>query len=248
MGGTKMKRRIIALLAVFLLLLCGCDQKSNGVKPMEELFEKTPVSMEEGHLFFAGKVKAASAIKQTISFYEAEAEKNTFYKVEVTDDPFGCMPDREVTVCILGAADTFNERTLLLEDKEYLFDTSLWVQGDEVVFLLPTFYESLPERDGDALYYTTAAGRSAVDGSYADYSARLSALAKENAYGPEQVLTAAKERFKSAKERDIAYFEKLKFEHLDGDVLTKTNQTAASLLEQADQAEKNWEGIRDLLK
>lgn len=243
-----MKRRIIALMAALLLLLCGCDQKSDGLKPMDQLFEKTAVSMEEGHFFFAGTVKAASAVKQTISFYEAEAEKNTFYQVEITDDPFGCMPDRVVTVCILGAVDTFNERTPLQKDKEYLFDTSLWVQGEEAVFLLPTFYESLPERDGDALYYTNAEGRSAVDGSYADYSARLKAMAEENAYGPEKVLTAVKDRLKSAKERDVTYFKNLKFENLDEDTLAKTNRTAALLLAQAEQAENNWESIRGLLK
>ncbi len=243
-----MKRRIIALLAVLLLLLCGCDQKSDGLKPMEQLFEKTPVSMEEGHFFFAGKIKAASAAKQNISFYEAEAEKNTFYQVEITDDPFGCMPERVVTVCILGAVETFNERTLLQKDKEYLFDTSLWVQGEEAVFLLPTFYESLPERAGDELYYTNAEGRSAVDGSYADYSDRLKELAKENAYGPEKILTAAKERLKSAKERDMAYFKDLKFENLDEELLTKTNRTAAALLQKAEQAENDWESIRGFLQ
>ena len=228
-----MKRRIIALLVALLLLLTGCAQKNTGEKPMEELL---------------GKVTEASAMKKMISFYDVEAEKSTFYQVEVTDDPFGCMPDRTITVCILGAADTFSERIALQKNKEYLFDTSLWVQEDEAVFLLPTFYESLPEREGNMLYFTTVDGRGTVDGSYEEYLARLQTLAAENEYTAQKVLDAAKERLKSAAERDAESFEALKFESVDREALNKTNKKAADLLQKAETAEKTWEGIRGLLK
>ena len=133
-----MKRNVAALLLALLVLLTGCSKQELGQMPLEELLEKTPVSMEEGHLFFTGKVTAASVMNRMISFYEVETEKSTFYQVEVTDDPFDCMPDRTLTVCILGSAESFGERNALQKDKEYLFDTSLWVQEDEAVLLLPT--------------------------------------------------------------------------------------------------------------
>ncbi len=243
-----MKNRFIALLAALLLLLAGCGPKNVGEISMEELLEKTPVSMQEGHFFFTGKVTEASAMARMISFYEIEAKKSTFYQVEVTDDPFGCMPERTVTVCILGNAETFVERIALQKNKEYLFDTSLWVQEDEAVFLLPTFYESLPEREGDALYLTTADGRSMVDGSYEDYLTRLQALVAENDYTAQRVLDAAKDRLKSAAERDAESFEELKFETIDREALSKTNQKAADLLKQAESAENTWRGIKELLK
>lgn len=244
-----MKHRLMALLLAAVLLLSGCgDETGGGTKPLEELFEKTAVSLEEGHVFFTGRVTSVSSEKRTISFYDAETEKSTFYQVEITDDPFGCMPDRDITVCVMGSAENFENRLTLEKNKEYLFDTTLWVQEEAAVFLLPTFYESLPEREGDLLYYTDSSGRAAVDGSYPDYLSRLETLAAENNYGPETVLTAAKERLQGAAERDAAYFEKLEFENVDAGALAKTNQTAASLLEQADQAAENWESIRGLLK
>ena len=243
-----MKRKIIALLAALLLLLTGCGEEATGEKPLAELLEKTPVSMQGGHFFFTGKVTEASAMKKMISFYEVEAEKSTFYQVEIIDDPFGCMPERTVTVCILGGAETFGERIPPEKNKEYLFDTTLWVQEDEAVFLLPTFYESLPEREGEVLYYTTTEGRGVVKGSYADYLARLQTLATENNYTAQTVLDAAKERLKSATERDAAFFKDLKFESVDQVALDKTNKKAADLLQKAESAEKTWEGIRGILE
>lgn len=243
-----MKRNVVALLMALLVLLSGCTKQELGQRPLEELLEKTPVSMEEGHLFFTGKVTAASVMNRMISFYDAETEKSTFYQVEVTDDPFGCMPDRTLTVCILGSAESFLERNALQKDKEYLFDTSLWVQEDEAVLLLPTFYQSLPEREGDDLYYIGTEGRELVKGSYRDYLDRLQTLAEENEYSAQKVLDAAKGRMESAVERDAAYFKELKFKKTDTEALLKTNQKAADLLEKVKVAEKNWEGIRGLLK
>jgi len=243
-----MKRNVVALLIALLVLLSGCTKQELGQKPLEELMEKTPVSMEEGHLFFTGKVTAASVMNRMISFYEVETEKSTFYQVEVTDDPFDCMPDRILTVCILGSADSFGERNALQKDTEYLFDTSLWVQEDEAVLLLPTFYQSLPEREGDDLYYIGAEGRERVKGSYRDYLDRLQALAEENKYSAQRVLEAAEGRMKSAAERDADYFKELKFEKTDAEAILKTNKKAADLLAKVKTAEKTWEGIRELLK
>ncbi len=244
-----MKHKLMTLLLAVAVLLSGCGREtSSGTKPLEELFEKTAVSLEEGHIFFTGRVTSVAAEKKMISFYDAETEKSTFYQVEITDDPFGCMPDRAVTVCVMGSAENFESRLPLEKNKEYLFDTTLWVQEEEAVLLLPTFYESLPEHSEDLLYYTSHEGQTAVDGSYQDYLDRLLALAKEKNYGPEAVLTAAKERLQSAVERKATYFEELEFENVDAGALAKTNQTAASLLEEADKAEKNWESIRGLLK
>lgn len=243
-----MKRKIVVCLMALALLLTGCGKKETGTKSLESLFEKTPVSLEEGHLFFTGKVTASSAARRAISYYELETDKNTFYQVEITDDPFGCMPDRTVTVCILGGAETFRERMALQKGKEYLFDVTVWVQEEEPVFLLPTFYSSLPEREGETLSITEKDGLKTVDGRYADYLDRLKTLAGENSYNPEKVLETLKERFRSAAERDAGYFKTLEFKNIDGESLKKTNQTASVLLAKAEETQKTWEGIRGLLQ
>ncbi|MBQ8893769.1 MAG: hypothetical protein IJ043_05095 [Clostridia bacterium] len=244
------KHNLLALLLALLLLLCGCSgqTESSGTKKLEDLFEKTAASLAEGHLFFTGKVTSALAEAKDISFYEAESEKNTFYKVEVTDDPFGCLPERTLTVCVLGNTENFIDRTPLQKGKEYLFDTTLWVQGEEAVLLLPTFYLVLPERQGDALYYTDQQTTAAVDGSYQDYLDQLRALAEENGYSAAGVLAAAKTRLESAVERDSAYFEALEFETVDSGALNTTIRTAKTLLAKANAAQPTWEGIEELLK
>ncbi len=243
-----MMRKISALLLAILLLLSACSQDVGGSKPMDALFEKTAASLESGHFFFAGKIHSVSAEKKMISFYDAEMEKSTFYKVEVTDDPFGYMPDRMITVCILGSAENFTERMTLGKNKEYFFDTTLWVQEDEAVFLLPTFYESLPERVEDALFYTDQEGRVAIDGGYEDYLTRLKKMANEAGYDCQKVLTAAKERLRLAAERNATYFKEQKFEKVDAKALKKTNETAAALLQRAEKTAATGEGIGNLLK
>ncbi len=243
-----MKRKIVVWLLVLAVLLTGCGSKETGTKALDRLFEKTPVSMEEGHLFFTGKVTASSAVRRAISYYELETEKNTFYEVEITDDPFGCMPERTVTVGILGNTETFPERIALQKGKEYLFDVTVWVQEEETVFLLPTFYSSLPEREGETLQITEADGLKTIDGSYAAYLDRLKTLAGENSYRPEKILETLKERFRSAVERDAGYFKELEFKKIDGESLKKTNQTASALLAKAEETQKTWEGIRGLLQ
>lgn len=242
------KHNLAALLLALMLLLCGCSEKTSGTKDLDELMEKTAVSLEEGHFFFAGKVTSAMAEAKMISFYDAEAEKSTFYKVEVTDDPFDCLPARTLTVCVLGNTENFSDRMTLEKGKEYLFDTTLWVQGEEAVLLLPTFYLALPERDGAILYYTDQEGKALVNGSYQDYLERLLELAEQESYGPGTVLEAAKNRLQSAAERGTAYFEELEFTNLDSAALSTTVQTAAALLEQAGRTEPTWAGIRELLK
>ena len=73
------------------------------------------------------------------------------------------------------------------------------------------------------------------------------ALAEEAGYGPELVLSAAKDRLQSAVERDYAYFEALSFTVTDSAALAITNQTAAALLDSAAATPASWEGIRGLL-
>lgn len=242
------KRNLLAGLLALALLLCGCSEEAAGSVELESLLEKTEVSAAEGHVFFTGKVTSAMAEAKMISYYDAESEKSTFYKVEVTDDPFGCLPEQTLTVCVLGNTENFIDRTPLEKGKEYLFDTTLWVQEDQAVLLLPTFYLALPEREGDVLYYTDQAGKAMVKGSYQDYWTRLKELAAGQNYGPETVLAAAKDRLKSAAERDAAYFEGLGFTGLDRAALSATRQTAAALLAQAENAENTWEGIQALLQ
>ena len=242
------KRNFIALLTVLLLLFCGCEQNAAGTVTLDEYFEKAEISLEEGHFFFAGKILSAVAESKAISYYDAQTDKSTFFQVEVTEDPFGCMPEGTVTVCVLGNTENFADRVLPKKNKEYLFDTTLWVQQEKAVFLLPTFYDVLPRREGDALYYTDRTGTATVDMGYGEYREKLSALAQNTGYSPALVLKAVKERLKEAVRRDAAYFKELKFSNVDAEALALTNKTAEKLLEQAEHTETTWEGIKGLLQ
>ncbi len=241
-------RNFIALLGVLLLLLCSCGSKPAETVSLDLHFEKAAVSLEEGHFFFAGRILSAVAESKMISFYDAETEKSTFFRVEVTEDPFGCMPEGTVTVCVLGNTENFADRVLPQKNKEYLFDTTLWVQQEQPVFLLPTFYDVLLRREGDALYYTDRTGTATVDMGYGEYREKLSALAQNTGYSPALVLKAVKERLKEAVRRDAAYFKELKFSNVDAEALALTNKTAEKLLEQAEHTEITWKGIKGLLQ
>ena len=245
------KHNLIALMVVLLLLLCGCKQEeaaAEGSMKLEELFARTAASVEEGHFFFAGKVASAMAEKKMISFYDVETEKSTFYKVEVTEDPFNCLPDRTLTVCIMGNTENFPDRNVLEKGKEYLFDTTLWVQEEEVVMLLPTFYEVLPECREEALFYTDQSTTVVINGTRADYWAQLKKMTEEKGYAPQTVLSGIQGRLQQAIERNADYFEELKFEALDRAALSRTVTTAEALLEQAKNTEPTWGGIEELLK
>jgi hypothetical protein len=243
------KHNLIALLAALLLLLCSCGNKPAGDTVESASFlEKAAVSLQQGHLFFTGKVLSAVAESKTITYYDAQVEKSTFYRVEVTDDLFGCLPARTLTVCVLGRIENFSDRFNLEKNKEYLFDTTLWVQGEEAVLLLPTFYRALPERVEDTLYYTDAAGKAIMDCSYTAYRQKLLALAQEHQYTAATVLTAAKERLQTATRRDATCLEKLEITGLDRQEIATTVQTAQTLLERANSTATTWEGIRGLLQ
>ena len=243
--------KIIAWLLVGLLLFCGCSKEEtapSGTVKMDVLFERTEASVEEGHFFFAGKVTSAMAEKRMITFYDAESEKNTFYKVEVTQDPFNCLPDRPLTVCVMGNSESFGNRTALEKGKEYLFDTTLWVLEEEAVMLLPTFYDVLPECQGDVLFYTDQGATAVVNGSVEDYWSRIRKLAEEKGYSAESVQNGMVSRLQNATERNRAYFEKLEFEAIDGVALGKTLTTAKALLAKAEKAQPTWSGIEEILK
>lgn len=243
------KRNLISMLTALLLLLCSCGGNPSGdTIKSADFFEKAAVSLEEGHIFFTGKVLSAVAEAKTITYYDSQAEKSTFYQVEVTDDPFGCMPARTLTVCVLGRTENFPKRVNLEKNKEYLFDVNLWVQGEETVLLLPTFYQALPERVEDVLYYTDNSGKAVMDCSYTAYYKKLLALAQENGYTAATVLAAAKERLQNATQRNAEYFEKLEFTDLDRAAITKTVQTAEVLLARANGTQTTWEGIKELLQ
>lgn len=244
------KYNVVALLLALLLLLCGCRAKQDpaGMIKTEVLFEKTAAALEEGHLFFAGRVVSVLAERKSISFYEAESKKNTYYKVEVTEDFFGCLPQRVLTLCVMGNSDNFTTRKLLEKDTEYLFDATVWVQGEEVILLLPTFYTGMPHRQGDAVLYTDTAGTKTAECDYNGYCATLRRMAEEQGYGPEKVLQHAKKRFEDATLRNADYFRELDFANIDEALLDATVQTARARLAQADKTTATWAGIGELLQ
>ncbi|MBQ7935759.1 MAG: hypothetical protein IJ333_05365 [Clostridia bacterium] len=244
----KYGRCLLGVLLAISLLLCGCEKTDSTLYPLEDLTQTMESSLKTGHFFFAGKVTAAGINEQMISYYEEEAENNTFYQVEVTEDFFGCMPEEAITVCIFGTTGNFTSRTNLEEGKEYLFDTTLWVHGEEAVFLLPSFYLGMPQRSGETLYYTEAGQMAAVDGSFTQYKQHLSELAAKTGYTAESVLAAVTAQLETAVEKDAAYFEELSFEEIDTEHLETTTGTAQTLLAEAKETEPSWEAIRGILQ
>ena len=244
----KKQTKIFALLLAAVLLLGGCAKAPDGRVELEDLFEKTSASLAEGHLFFAGKVTSALAEPKQITYYDAETGKNTFYRVEITEDFFGCLPERTLTVCVMGNSENFAERENLEKGKEYLFDCALWMEEDQAILLLPTFYQALPERAEEKLLLTQEGKTSAVKGSYSDYKEKLQTMATESGYTSSLVLQKVKDQLQAASLKDVAYFEKLEFEKPDRELINATVAGASARVRAAEQAEESWEGIKELLK
>ncbi|MBQ7090028.1 MAG: hypothetical protein IJN82_02825 [Clostridia bacterium] len=243
-------RKMMALLLAMLLLLCGCSSEEEQPHAVTSgyLYERMEVAQKNGNFFFAGEVLSAMTDSKQITYYEEQTAKNTFYQVEITNDPFGCMPERVVTVCVLGSGENFIERFALEEGEEYLFDTSLWVHEGAAVFLLPTFYENMPQVEDDALYYTDRTGKYLLDVDYATYLAQLTERAAENGYTPKKVLDAAKAQLEeAANDRTVKHFEELDFEKLDEALIKAVNRDAAALAETAEKTPETWVGIKELL-
>ncbi len=244
----KKQTKLFALLLAAVLLVSGCAKAPDGRVELEDLFEKTSASLAEGHLFFAGKVTSALSEPKQITYYDGEAGKNTFYRVEITEDFFGCLPERTLTVCVMGNSENFAERENLEKGKEYLFDCAVWMEGDQVILLLPTFYKALPRRAEEELLLTQGEETVAVKGSYSEYKEKLKALAEESGYNPSLVLQKVKEQLQAASLKDEGYFEKLEFEKPDGELINATVAGASARLQAAEQAANTWEGIKELLK
>ena len=247
-----MKMRNLLLLMLCLLLMpsgCSSEQVPSNAVTAEYLYERAEASQNGGHFFFAGEVLSVMTDAKQITYYEEQTAKNTFYQVEVTNDLFGCMPDRVITVCVLGTSEHFVDRFPLEEGEEYLFDTTLWVHGGAAVFLLPTFYENLPQISGDSLYYTDDSGKYLLDVDYEAYTVRLTEMAKETGYGAQKVLAAVKERLElAAKDRTVEHFEKAEFEKPDQELIKGVNRDAAALLRKAEKAPESWSGIEEFLR
>lgn len=240
------KNKWIAWLLCCLLLLCGCAEEEQAAE-MDEIFITTEAALEGGHFFFTGEVLSVVTEDRLISKYEAYKGENTFYSVEVTDDYYNCMPDRTIIVCVLGSEE-FPNRDMLKKDREYLFDTTLWVEGDQTIFLLPTFHSFMPELQGDQVY-SLVEGERVNCGTLEEYKERLERLAEKVGYGPQTVLSAAKLTLESVAERvDPAYFEKMGYPQVDQALLKKTGETATALLKKAEKAESTWKGIGELIK
>ncbi|MBR2013251.1 MAG: hypothetical protein IJ995_03450 [Clostridia bacterium] len=205
----------IAWVLLFALLLCGCSKTQEDVMKLEDLFYRTEVAMEEGQLFFAGKVLSVQKQDRAITYYESETVANTFYEVEVTEDFFGFLPERTLTVCVMGTGEHFVSRTEPEKGKEYLFQVKAWAGEEEMLFLLPTFYEALPQRESEYIYYTKGNQRYAVDGGYEDYKQRLLDLAEQYGYSAQGVGKAILADLQAAGKKDAAYFEELEFKTID---------------------------------
>lgn len=240
--------RWVALLLAALLLLSGCKTVETGTLTYETVFEKTNASLKEGHLFFAGKVLEKEQTNTPITYYDGESAANTFYKVEVTEDLFDLLPERTFTVCVMGTAEQFTNRTELEPGNIYLFDCTVWMQGEEVVLLLPTFHNALLQWENGYLSYTEENTRHGVEGDYKDYKAELKKRAGEQGYSAESVLESAKTRLAAATQKDTVHFEALEFEAVDTAAIEATVAGAKARLERAGQLPATNEGVKELLK
>ncbi|MBQ8600779.1 MAG: hypothetical protein IJ407_05325 [Clostridia bacterium] len=240
--------KLFALLCALVLLVCSCRINEKEGYSFEEMTQTLEAAVAEGHFFFAGKVLSVGTNDRMISYYEMEAETNTVYQVEVTEDFFGCMPKEPITVCIYGTTGNFSSRSNLEKGKEYLFDTTLWVQGEEIIFLLPSFYEGMPERAEEALYYTAGGKTALVNGTYVQYKEHLFSLAEEKGYGPQLVKSSITAFLEQAVKNDAAFFEGLGFTKIDTAHLAATTAKAALLLEQVQNSAADWAALREILK
>lgn len=242
-----MRRHLIGALLVLSLLLTGCSSGSKDVqkRSTELLLEEAAVSMEEGHLFFRGKVLSVTNESRQITYYDAETGKNTFYQVEVTEDLFGCMPERIITVCVAGTSESFSQRQTLVKNREYFFDTRIWADETQAIFLLPTFYDALPECRDETLLQSYA--EITYDLGEPDaYSQALKELADEKGYGPEQVRQAALSQLTLAKDNSNKdHFDALEFETLDEAALAEITATAETLLNKLESVPATWSGIKE---
>ncbi len=236
----------IAWVLLFAVLLCGCSKSQEDVMKLEDLFYRTEVAMEEGQLFFAGKVLSVQKQDRAITYYDSETIANTFYEVEVTEDFFGFLPERTLTVCVMGTGEHFVSRTEPEEGKEYLFQVNAWAGEEEMLFLLPTFYEALPQREGEYIYYTKGNLRYAVDGGYEDYKQMLKDLADQYGYTAQGVGKAILTNLQAASKKDAAYFEDLEFKTIDSAAIDGIAAFAAERGNIA--APQNAKQIKEILK
>lgn len=236
----------IAVVLLLALLIGGCSNAKDDVMTLESLFYRTEVAMEEGQLFFAGKVLSAKNQARAITYYESETAANTFYEVEVTEDFFGFMPDRTLTVCVMGTEENFVSRTELEQGKEYLFQVNAWAGEEEMLFLLPTFYEALPQREGEYIYYTKSNKRYAVDGRYEEYKQMLFDLADQLGYSAKRVGEAISSNLELASQKNASYFEALEYQNIDHQTVDKIAAFAKERSSIA--APKNSGEIKGILK
>lgn len=237
----------MALLCLILLLICSCS-KQGGSGRLESLFTTTESSFQVGRFIFGGQVLGIKNDERLISYYDAPMGDNTFYSVRVTEDFFGYMPERNITVCILGNSETFPDRASLEKGKEYLFEVALWMDEEEIVFLLPTFYSALPELK-DGKLYAMEEGKRLLCGSLADYKGALLKKAEESGYSAATLLGGMKLQLENAAGRgDASYFKERRFEKVDEDALQKTASSAATLLKKVEKAEATWDGVGEVIK
>lgn len=236
----------IAMILAVAMLLCGCSKSEDDVLTLESLFYRTEVAMQEGQLFFAGKVLNVVKQDRAITYYERETIENTFYEVEVTEDFFGFMPERTLTVCVMGTGEHFVSRTELNKGEEYIFQVQAWAGEEEMLFLLPTFYEAMPQKDGEYLYYTKGNSRYAVDGGYEEYKQMLLDLADQYSYTAQGVGESIFSNLQEASKRNAAYFEKLEFKTIDRATLDSIAAFAAA--RSKINAPKNAQEIKEILK
>ncbi len=242
-----MKKAILWLIAA-ALLLSGCQSRPTQNRyPLDEVTQTMEAAVEEGHLFFAGTVLSVGTTSKMISYYDAEVENNTVYQVSVTEDFLGVLPQEPITVCIYGTKSNFGDRATLEKGKEYLFDTTLWVHGDEVVYLLPTFYQSLPQRQEETLFYIKNGVQAAVDGNFADYKEILYTLVQAKGYTPQLLQNKLVGQLQQAAARDSAYFAKESIPVTDEAHLAQTVATANTLLTRMEKTTPNWQGIGEVL-
>lgn len=242
-----MNNKLFALFAAALLLLSGCAQVKETNYKLDEVTTTLDSALEEGHFFFAGKVLTASTTQKMITYYDVSAEAHSVYQVQVTEDYFECMPEEPITVCVYGTKSNFNERVNLTKGEEYIFDVTLWVQEDQVIYLLPTFYESMPQKDGESLYYTADGKTAVVKGGYSAYRSHLLQRAKDLDYTPKRVLDAMAAMMKDAALRDAAFFKEKDFAKVDETLLKRTTTKASELLKRIEGKAPAWESISRVL-
>lgn len=145
-------KRIVALLALVLVLLCGCDSEKKEQEVKVTGDDTTVVSRLENIVelqkcLFRAKINGVETVDAIISKYNLDLSTYTMYTVDIVESFDGYTPTGTAHVYWAGTTEEFVSRVGLKQNESYILDAEPWVYGDEVVYILYPGTDSYPKLD-----------------------------------------------------------------------------------------------------